>query len=199
MSLASLARPFLPFALPLLVACSSTSPEAGGEPEGGTDASSDVNYGTDAPPKGDAAPGTDSSPQCGAILEIPPLVTVVAAGDSTVVCDATFQVLEWPDAGPVPPADGTPELCSGTLMLGGCPPPPLDGGHGPCSYVLEGLFGDGLGLPLTYTVRVSEPGYAPQTIQVSTGVGGCAPPVAASSTTVTLHALDAGYPLEAGQ
>ena len=86
------------------------------------------------------------------------------------------------------PLDGMPYACGATTDFG-CPGAPANGGASPCAYVLVGLAPS---QPSTYGLRVSQTGYAPAVVSVMSGVGGCASPVPASDTTVTLHPLADG-------
>jgi hypothetical protein len=156
--------------------------------------SSDAAVGNDAAVGDDAGPGTtQGSPCSGVVVYLPPIVSVVSATTGSPICEPTFAVVEWPDAGPVPPDGGDPILCDGSPV--GCPSAPHDGGVGPCQYALQGLIAGGSFGPTdvaTFTIAVSKPGFESVIVpDVSTGVIVCpAPNKPASQLTVQLSPLD---------
>lgn len=136
----------------------------------------------------DGAAGTTDAPaqaDCGAIEVVAPIIAVV---DQTgePICDPTFKIVASPDAGPIPPADGAPYACDGSAKFA-CVGESADAGA-TCKFALSGLNGD----VRTFGVKVAAAGYAPVTISVNGGVGGCVPFVPASYGKVVLYPLDAG-------
>ena len=125
----------------------------------------------------------DSKTDCAAIGPLPPIVTVLHALLKTPICDPTFTLVEWPDAGPMPANNGDPYECSAI----GCPGLSSDAGGASCVFAFRGLAD---GTVKTYKLAVSKTGFDTTTISVSSGVEGCvAEVVPASNTTVNLHFL----------
>jgi hypothetical protein len=118
---------------------------------------------------------------CGAILDLPPILTIVDGSTGAPVCDPTF-VVELDASTAV---QATSYRCLAADRIG-CPViSTTDGQPPPCVFLLYGLFETGQ----SYTVAVSAPGYL--TSQVAGVAGGQAatcgfPFVAPSQLTVSL-------------
>jgi hypothetical protein len=148
-----LARFAIPMAFLSLAACSSSGDSGGGQSN------------------------------CDAVEIIPAIVTVVSATGAPIACDATFSVLDAPDAGA---GSSAPTIGACATDVAGCPANPTNGATVPCAYYLDGYASTGGG---SYTLQVSQAGFASQVVTgITTGVGGCATEGAASHTTVTLVA-----------
>lgn len=139
-----------------------------------------------AAPDAASAPLDSGSPDdagnCDSVYYLPPIITVVSSDTGSLICDATFTVLDSPDAGYVPTGAA---VCNAGVPVGGCP---VDAS---CQYALMGLH-PALG---PYTIEVSAPGFDSAVVgDVSSGVAGCVPTMAATERTVTLSPLagDAG-------
>jgi hypothetical protein len=165
---------------------------SGGGGGSGTGSGGSEKADSEVPADGNATDDTnpdirDGQLDCGAIVELPPVVTVVHALLKTPICDPTFTLVEWPDAGAMPANNGNPYECSAT----GCPGVSPDAGSVSCAFAFPGLAD---GTVKTYKLAVSKTGFDTTTITVSSGVDGCVPAVPASNTTVNLFPVifDAG-------
>ena len=191
------------------VACTSTTDTPGGGSSSGSSSggsssgasssggSSSGGSSSGASSSGGWSSGESSSgggPDCGRFEQFPPIVVVSSSTGLPFTCNATFQVLDLPDASIVP--------VNGDAVL--CPPPGADAATAPtgcfaadagasfaCTYVLEGLtLANG-----PFSLQVSEPGFVSATItKVAPGEGGCVPYTAPTTSDVTLDAVpeDAG-------
>jgi hypothetical protein len=184
-----------------LVACSSddsnppiTHPGDAG-PDGHTperDAGPDSNPGDAAPDhstndaetdaESDAGDGGQQA-DCGALVILPPLITVENAAGGSITCDAKFAELTA-DGGVAPDNLGAAS-CNTAQPPSDCPP--YDGGTSECTYVLLSMAN-----PTPVSVQVTQSGFAPGKADgVHSGAGGCGnkPP---SDVVVKLTATDGG-------
>jgi hypothetical protein len=107
---------------------------------------------------------TDAHADCGAILLLPPIVTVAADDDGSPICDATFTVLTGPDGG-ASTKSAAASVCGSNVS---CPNDSQDAGPPVCRFQLFGL----VAFPVeSYGVQVSRAGFEPVTITVTTGAG----------------------------
>jgi hypothetical protein len=142
--------------------------------------------GTDGSDAGSDAPAAD----CGAIELLPPVIIVESASGDSIPCDATFTLLRGSDGGATSDPGLDVVACNSLSLLPSCPPPTNDSGAA-CTYVVLGLAGE----KDPVTIQVTQSGFDPSVASdVHGGVGGCASPVAPSSTIVKLQptAGDAG-------
>jgi hypothetical protein len=130
-----------------------------------------------------------SGPDCGAVEEIPAILTVVTSTGTPLDCDATITALDGPDAGPG--NSSAPNIAPCDAYVTGCTASPEDGGAAAaCGYTLA--YGGSISAS-TYTVQISQPGFVTQVVPgVTSGVGGCVPQVPGSHITVTLKPVGGG-------
>jgi hypothetical protein len=102
--------------------------------------------------------GTD----CGAILYVPPVITVQLSSPSPAGCDATFSTYDPTSHTVGATIDAT--LCNGAPKDWGCPASTTEIPAGACVYALGGFEGTG-----SVSVLVSEPGYVPAQIDDVSG------------------------------